>query len=181
MSIIKSIKQVLGLGPAAENHFWDGSVANQLSLKRGTPDAPGSTVMQVVDGAANFAVTPFGTFTPTLVGITSAGVGTYTTQFGDYRIVGKQVFINLALSWNAHTGSGAMRIDGLPFANYNRAIIVDPFVSGITMTAGNWMQAFVNASASTIGLRQVQQGGTSVDVPMDTSGTINVTGFYFLP
>jgi hypothetical protein len=50
MSIIKSIKQVLGLGPAAENHFWDGSVPNQLSLKRGTPDAPGSTVMQVVDG-----------------------------------------------------------------------------------------------------------------------------------
>lgn len=51
MSIIKSIKQVLGLsGTASENHFWDGSVANQLSLKRGTPEAPGATVMQVVDG-----------------------------------------------------------------------------------------------------------------------------------
>jgi len=51
MSLIKSIKQVLGLsGTAAENHFWDGSVANQLTLKRGTPDAPGATVLQAVNG-----------------------------------------------------------------------------------------------------------------------------------
>lgn len=50
MSIIKSIKQVLGLGPAAENHFWDGSVPNQLSLKRGTPDAPGAELLNVKSG-----------------------------------------------------------------------------------------------------------------------------------
>lgn len=51
MSVIKSIKQVLGLsGTSSENHFWDGSVPNQLSLKRGTPEAPGTTVMQVVAG-----------------------------------------------------------------------------------------------------------------------------------
>ena len=57
MSIIKSIKQVLGLsGTASENHFWDGSVANKLSLKRGTPDVPGATVMQVVDGKASVAL-----------------------------------------------------------------------------------------------------------------------------
>ena len=56
MSIIKSIKQVLGLGPAAENHFWDGSVANQLSLKRGTPDAPGSTVFSASAGVPMFPV-----------------------------------------------------------------------------------------------------------------------------
>jgi hypothetical protein len=54
MSIIKSIKQVLGLGPAAENHFWDGSVANQLSLKRGTPDAPGTELMKFLAGVVSF-------------------------------------------------------------------------------------------------------------------------------
>lgn len=56
MSIIKSIKHVLGLGPVAENHFWDGSVPNQLTLKRGTPDAPGATVMQVNEGVPMFPV-----------------------------------------------------------------------------------------------------------------------------
>ena len=54
MSIIKSIKQVLGLGPAAENHFWDGSVANQLTLKRGTPDAPGAELIKALNGVLSF-------------------------------------------------------------------------------------------------------------------------------
>ena len=55
MSIIQSIKQVLGLsGTASENHFWDGSVPNQLSLKRGTPDAPGATVFAIVSGVPEF-------------------------------------------------------------------------------------------------------------------------------
>lgn len=54
MSIIKSIKQVLGLsGTASENHFWDGSVPNQLSLKRGTPDAPGVDVLSIVSGVVS--------------------------------------------------------------------------------------------------------------------------------
>lgn len=54
MSLIKSIKQVLGLsGTASENHFWDGSVPNQLSLKRGTPDAPGVDVLSIVSGVVS--------------------------------------------------------------------------------------------------------------------------------
>ena len=57
MSIIKSIKQVLGLHPAAENHFWDGSVANQLTLKKGTPDVPGAEVLAVDStGKVGFSV-----------------------------------------------------------------------------------------------------------------------------
>lgn len=55
MSVIKSIKQVLGLsGTASENHFWDGSVPNQLSLKRGTPDAPGVELIKALNGALSF-------------------------------------------------------------------------------------------------------------------------------
>lgn len=55
MSIIKSIKQVLGLsGTASQNHFWDGSVPNQLSLKRGTPATPGATVLEVINGVVSF-------------------------------------------------------------------------------------------------------------------------------
>lgn len=56
MSIIKSIKHVLGLGPAAENHFWDGSVPNQLTLMRGTPEAPGTAVFTVKSGVLGMPV-----------------------------------------------------------------------------------------------------------------------------
>lgn len=55
MSIIKSIKQVLGIsGTASENHFWDGSVPNQLSLKRGTPEASGAELIKALNGVLSF-------------------------------------------------------------------------------------------------------------------------------
>ncbi len=51
MSLITSIKQILGLSvTASENHFWDGSVANKLTLRRGTPDSPGAKVLEVDAG-----------------------------------------------------------------------------------------------------------------------------------
>ncbi len=56
MSMIKSIFQQLGLGPAAEDHHWDGSVPNQLTLKRGTKDAPGATVFSAQSGVPMFPV-----------------------------------------------------------------------------------------------------------------------------
>lgn len=37
-----------------ENHFWDGSVANQLTLKRGTPDAPGVELIKALNGVLSF-------------------------------------------------------------------------------------------------------------------------------
>ena len=63
MSLLRSIRQQLGLmsgGNESQNHFFDGSVPNQLTLKRGTPDAPGATVMQVVDGVVSFPQTQGG-------------------------------------------------------------------------------------------------------------------------
>lgn len=55
MSTLNLIKQVLGLfSTASQNHHWDGSVANQLSLKRGTPASPGAKVIDIVDGKVEF-------------------------------------------------------------------------------------------------------------------------------
>lgn len=55
MSLLKMIKAQLGLNNTpGENHFWDGSVANQLSLKRGTPDSPGAKVIDIVNGKVEF-------------------------------------------------------------------------------------------------------------------------------
>lgn len=51
MSIIKSIKLVLGLSVTpSENFHWDGSVANKLSLKRGVPGAEGITIFEADGG-----------------------------------------------------------------------------------------------------------------------------------
>lgn len=56
-----------------------------------------------------------GTFTPVAAGATTAGSGTYVAQVGRYTRIGRLVFIYIDLDWSAHTGSGLLRIQGLPF------------------------------------------------------------------
>lgn len=57
-----------------------------------------------------------GTFTPVLQGTTLAGAGTYTTQTGTYTKIGNKVFFDITLVQTAHTGTGSIRISGIPFA-----------------------------------------------------------------
>lgn len=93
MSIIKSIKQALGLsGTASENHFWDGSVPNQLSLKRGTPDAPGTTLMSFIAGVLSLPAQVTPTFTAT---VNASSTSTGPTNIGGITVVNN----NLLGTW----------------------------------------------------------------------------------
>lgn len=93
MSIIQSIKQVLGLsGTASENHFWDGSIPNILSLKRGIPSAPGAEVININAGQ----VSAPNQVTPTFIAeVTSSGTATGPVNIGG--IV--SVTTNIAGTW----------------------------------------------------------------------------------
>jgi len=69
-------------------------------------------------GAANYLDDyEEGTWTPTVVGSTTAGTGTYTSQFGTYVKVGSLVHLNFKVYLSGHTGSGNYRISSLPFTN----------------------------------------------------------------
>lgn len=57
----------------------------------------------------------FGTFTPRVLGQTTAGAGAYTAQNGFYTRIGRRVFIDIYIAWTSHTGTGNFLIDGLPF------------------------------------------------------------------
>ena len=120
-----------------------------------------------------------GTFTPTIVGTTTTGAGTYTEQAGYYTKIGNRVFVNIALDWSAHTGAGNMRVSGLPFTNENVTLnlaIPSFYVANLSLTAGNIVQGFVNANSTQILLYQVPTGGGSSSfVPLDTSATIRVS------
>lgn len=56
-----------------------------------------------------------GTFIPVAKGQTVAGVGTYLVQRGWYTRIGNRCIINGRLVWTAHTGTGGLQFDGLPF------------------------------------------------------------------
>lgn len=56
-----------------------------------------------------------GTFTPTIVGTSVTGTGTYSIQVGRYQRVGNTVFVFARAVWSAHTGVGNVQLNGLPF------------------------------------------------------------------
>lgn len=125
-----------------------------------------------------------GTFTPTIVGTSTAGTATYGSngQQGRYTKIGNRVFFDLYLAWSAHTGTGDLQINGLPFTvqnttNLNRTYSV--ILSNVAMSAGNIGAAFSSPNTTTIALRQMPTGGGSVaNIPMDTSAQISISGSF---
>ena len=124
-----------------------------------------------------------GTWTPVIRGTTSPGVGTYTEQVGKYTRIGKRVFFTCNLDWTAHTGTGAMRLGGLPFNVENTggtSTIFTCIAYGVALTAGNVLTGgylFPNEDQGYL-LQTPSGGGVWATVPMDTVGTILASGNY---
>lgn len=60
-----------------------------------------------------------GSFTPAIFGTTTGGTGTYSIQRGGYIKIGALVYAQVYIGWTAHTGTGGMRLSGLPFTSEN--------------------------------------------------------------
>jgi hypothetical protein len=122
-----------------------------------------------------------GTFTPTIIGATTAGTGTYSTQVGTYTKVGRAVSFQIDIGWSAHTGTGDMQVSGLPFTSspaINTAVTVG-FASNVALTASNILIADVNTNAVIVVLRQTPTGGGAVTtVPIDTAARIMLSSTY---
>jgi hypothetical protein len=126
-----------------------------------------------------------GTFTPTIVGSTSAGTGTYSTQVGTHTRVGRAVSFRLLISWSAHTGTGSMLAGGLPFASSSvtdtlTAITVGG-ISNVTLSANHVGTALLFTNTTQISFYQTPVGGGSDStVPVDTSASTVLSGTYFV-
>lgn len=120
---------------------------------------------------------------PTIVGATTAGAGTYTVQNGSYSKIGNMVFIRAYISWTAHTGTGNMRIGGLPFTPSTIANVFQPFAvwfSDLTLSAvGNKVQIYASPVQADLNIEEVA-GGASAALAIDTAGSIMISGFYFV-
>jgi len=121
-----------------------------------------------------------GTFTPTIVGLTTAGVGVYTLQQGKYTKVGNLVTFQVFITWTAHTGTGNMIISNLPFtsgANFWSGSI--GYANNIALTAGKIMTGSVEANTAYVNLQQYATGGgASGGIPIDTAGEIMFSASY---
>jgi hypothetical protein len=123
-----------------------------------------------------------GTFTPTIIGTTTAGTATYGGgQSGLYTKIGRMVYVSIYLSYSGGTGTGDLRIAGLPFTI--AAADVPSFsigaMSDIVLTALNVPVVSGVPSATQLSIQQLPVGGgTQTSVTYDGTGVIVMSGFY---
>jgi hypothetical protein len=119
-----------------------------------------------------------GTFTPTIIGTTAAGVGTYDVQIGRYTKIGNRVLIQINLIWTAHTGTGNMRISGLPFTTNstgNNNWGVAALVNNMTVTGQVFVVNLTNSTELTV--YSVNNGSSSL-LAIDTAAQITLNFQY---
>jgi hypothetical protein len=161
---------------------------SNLVLKGGTAGANGVGLTfpatQVASSDAN-CLDDYeeGTWTPIISGATTAGVGTYTYGVGRYTKVGRLVTFQLRVAWTAHTGTGNMIVDGLPFTSSSvvnsQSSIAIGFFNNITLTASNVATAFVVEGQTSIAFYQYPVGGGAASaVGIDTAGDVMLSGSY---
>ena len=134
------------------------------------------------DGSVQVAGTVYWTgrkfsFTTTLKGSVSAGVGTYSVNRGEYTLRDGLCVFRLELTWSAHTGSGGMFIDGLPLtsvASRNPSCLVD----GDSVSSTGVLGGYVEMNSRIIRLTQTPIGGTRSLITVDTAGALWVNGEY---
>ena len=124
-----------------------------------------------------------GTWTPTVIGTTTAGTGTYSTQNGQYTKVGNMVTATSYVEWSAHTGTGNMQLGGLPFTTLNAGANLGSvdigYCHNIALTASNVITAYIGGNSTQLAVEQYPVGGgSSVSVPMDSNGGLIYTVLY---
>jgi hypothetical protein len=124
-----------------------------------------------------------GTYTPTLVGGTTAGTTTYTTQVGFYTRIGNRVTFDLTIIYTAATGTGEARLLLPSTANSASGYIAVVNVrTTIPSSAGYSLVGGINAGAAYA--RYVTYDGLTgaLTTQSITSGsyTIRLSGTYFV-
>jgi hypothetical protein len=96
-----------------------------------------------------------------------------------YTKIGHRVFLDISLEWSAHTGTGSMRVSGLPFTPSTSSgyKVVGPIVTNnITLTANTLPTALTGFFITQILLIECDVGGGGTSEPaIDSAGDIQIS------
>ena len=122
-----------------------------------------------------------GSFTPTIQGTTSAGVGTYSVQNGNYTKIGNVVNFVIQITWSAHTGTGHLQVTGLPFSTNS---LIAPFfkqnyqIMADNLTFAGQLVCWSDYNSTLISLGNFASAGAVTLVAIDAAATLYITGSY---
>jgi hypothetical protein len=171
----------------------DGDGNRQITMKEGqtlaldsaVPNAGTGITFPATQSASSDANTlddyEEGSFTPTIIGSSTSGTGTYSVQQGTYTKVGRAVSFRIYIEWSAHTGTGNIRVASLPFTVSGHAAVAFGWVNDMTLTANNYLIGYADSGTTLITILQTPVGGGSLsNVGLDTAASFMVAGTYFV-
>jgi hypothetical protein len=123
-----------------------------------------------------------GTWTPTIIGFSTAGTVSYSNRNARYTKIGRQVFVETYISWSGGIGgSGNLNVSGLPFTTAN--VDIYPALSigywdSIAFSGSQVLALFANAATYIYFYGVPTNGGTNTTVPWDSAGSMILSGSY---
>jgi hypothetical protein len=123
-----------------------------------------------------------GTFTPTVIGSSTAGTASYGVQIGQYTKIGNRVYINITLSYSGGTGTGNLQISGLPFnsnSTTNNYQVLSIYMGSLSLSALQIAVPLLAPNSSTILINyNTVGGGAEGNVPYDAAAFLVISGNY---
>ena len=168
-------RAVASAGGTFSDNFVQGTAAKGVNFTANTP-AAGMT-SQLLNWYEE------GTWTPTIIGSSTAGTGTYSLQEGTYTRIGRQVTVTAAITWSAHTGSGVLRVSGLPFTIKNDNVYAAFALEYADLTvSANAIACIVTRPGQTyLQVDETVAGGTGQSgVTLDTAASLYFSVTYFV-
>jgi hypothetical protein len=124
-----------------------------------------------------------GTFTPVIAGQATAGAGTYTSQVGRYTRIGSAVHFTVYVVWTAHTGTGGMVLQGMPFTSNATAGQYYQFAAAagnLAYTATKTLQLLMFNNSTQLVFYEQAAITALTQINVDSAADVVVTGTYFV-
>ncbi len=155
-----------------------GGLVRATSPSLVTPVLGVASATSLTFGGSAMSTFAEGTFVPTVIGTSTAGTASYSNQVGRYTRINNRVFITLVLTWTGGTGTGNLKITGLPFTVQYTAGIAGYF-DGLVAGAGNVLLSYVESSSANIDFVAFSQTtGSSASLAYDGTGDFRSSFVY---
>jgi len=118
-----------------------------------------------------------GTATPIVIGATTAGTATYSTQALSWRKTAYGAHVEISIAWTGHTGTGALVVEGIPNDMQPSGPAPLRFgqvvASGFAISAGQ-IYAYFNGTGSQLSFGHVDTMGVISLITVPVNGTLNI-------